>query len=199
MYLFISSLNRCLKAHYFNPLVVCILSIIFVNFAHGTGLNTVYCSKDEHCPTCFVCSVNGVCVPVPEGTDPLNDCKYFCNTRMICSEQHHCALPKEPTCDCDYTNGICKNKHASKIIDYYEEEPLIDNPKDQLIGNGDNIIKGRETVEEALENGEEEEWERRARMRGPPYRLTTTQVALTCIAGIIVCICVVIACVNTSI
>jgi len=135
----------------------------------------ISCTLQIHCPTCHLCSGHGECVPVPTDTDPNMDCGVFCGNTMLCDSRQHCALMSLPLCDCDWEKGICKDIPLSQ----------------QQHQQNQNII-GRETVEEALQNGEEQNWNNEARRRGPDFQLQAPHVALVVICCII-CLCITVA------
>lgn len=68
------------------------------------------------CPPCHFYSKEGGgrCIPVPEGSDPYNDCgggdlapRLFCGVEKVCGKNAVCQLRAQPSCDCNFKSGVC--------------------------------------------------------------------------------------------
>jgi hypothetical protein len=79
------------------PLIV---FLIFVCVVNG-------CQVDFDCSQCHFCK-NHVCTPVPDYTDPNEECPIRCNVRTVCGPLHICVFEQRPTCNCDWLEGICR-------------------------------------------------------------------------------------------
>lgn len=103
-------------------------------------VGTVYsCQVDFDCSQCHFCK-NHVCTPVPDYTDPNEECPIRCNVRTVCGPLHICVFEHRPTCNCDWLEGTCRPD---------PEEPIIAElpPVDVLHGRGFSDDDIRELME----------------------------------------------------
>lgn len=86
------------------------LAVLFLSFSFAAA------EHDTKCPPCHFYSQEGggKCIPVPEGTDPFNDCgsgglepRLFCGVEKVCGKNAVCQLRAQPACECNFKTGAC--------------------------------------------------------------------------------------------
>lgn len=105
------------KKRFVNQSTSCFVLIVVMGLFFSFPV--VMCSSDAmdtSCPPChfFLNERGGSCVPVPEGTDPNNDCggtgpnpRLFCGVEKTCGRDAVCQIRTQPLCDCNFKTGIC--------------------------------------------------------------------------------------------
>ena len=85
--------------------VAVVLGLFFVCLLYGT---VRACTTEMDCTACHEC-IRGVCVPVEEGTDPVDECPVLCDVKLVCGKKQVCVYKNAPTCNCNWISGLCMN------------------------------------------------------------------------------------------
>ena len=72
------------------------------------------CQVDFDCSQCHFCK-NHVCTPVPDYSDPTEECPVRCNVRTVCGPLHICVFEQRPTCNCDWLEGVCRPEPVTAV------------------------------------------------------------------------------------
>lgn len=85
--------------------VAVVVGLFFVCLLYGTARA---CTTEMDCTACHEC-IRGVCVPVEEGTDPVDECPVLCDVKLVCGKKQVCVYKNAPTCNCNWISGLCMN------------------------------------------------------------------------------------------
>mgnify|MGYP003385571820 CR=1 FL=1 len=85
------------------------------------------------CTGCHEC-IRGVCVPVEEGTDPIDECPILCNVKLVCSKKQVCVYKETPLCNCNWISGSCVNDPTTTTTTTLIIEENLREEKEEMEG-----------------------------------------------------------------
>lgn len=133
-----------------HSLLYFVFSLLFVALLvprEAFGLN---CKTSEDCGVCQECGEHGVCTNVAPMTDPRGDCSIMCGVQLVCGAEPHCVLNNRPTCECDWSSGLCVENDSPDI-------PLDDAELTITLEEGEEEIDETTVIDVVIDEKEDTE------------------------------------------